>query len=224
MPKRTIAIGDIHGCDKALAAVLRAIEPGPDDTIIPLGDFIDRGPDSRGVIDRLIALGGQCRVIPLLGNHEVMMLQAIDGNDEFWSDCGGRETIDSYGGDLKNVPEQHERFLHRLRLYYENREHIFVHANYDDQLPMERQPTHVALWCHLTEWQPPTHRSGKTVFVGHTPQRDGEVLDLGHLVCLDTFVVGGGYLTAMEVNTRKVWQADREGRVRQRGTLAGESL
>jgi len=214
MPKRTIAIGDIHGCDKALAAVLGAIEPGPDDTIIPLGDFIDRGPDSRGVIDRLIALGDECRVIPLLGNHEIMMLQAMDGNDEFWRACGGQETIDSYGGDLANVPEQHERFLRRLRMYYEDRENIFVHANYDERLPMERQPKHVALWYHLHERQPPAHCSGKTAFVGHTPQRDGEVLDLDHLVCIDTFVVGGGYLTAMEVNTRQIWQADREGRMR----------
>ena len=72
-PGRTIAVGDIHGCSVALTAVLQAAAPQPEDTIITLGDHIDRGPDSRGVIERLLALAGRCRLIPLLGNHEMLL-------------------------------------------------------------------------------------------------------------------------------------------------------
>ena len=77
MPGRTIAIGDIHGCSAALAALVAAIEPSKDDTVITLGDYIDRGPDSRGVLDQLIALAARCRLIPLLGDHEEMLLDTL---------------------------------------------------------------------------------------------------------------------------------------------------
>ena len=75
----TIAIGDIHGCSAALDALLDAIRPRPEDTIVTLGDYINRGPDSRGVLDRLIDLGRRCRLVPLLGNHDQMLLEARSG-------------------------------------------------------------------------------------------------------------------------------------------------
>lgn len=65
MPRRVIAIGDIHGCSVALATLIGAIDPGPDDVLVPLGDYIDRGPDSRGVLDQVITLRGRCTVVPL---------------------------------------------------------------------------------------------------------------------------------------------------------------
>src|SRR4029453_4765190 len=74
MPGRTIAIGDIHGCAAALGALVAAIEPTADDTLVALGDYVDRGPNSRGVLDELLALAKRCRLVPLLGNHEIMLL------------------------------------------------------------------------------------------------------------------------------------------------------
>ena len=74
---RTIAIGDIHGCSAALDALLEAIRPRPEDCIVTLGDYINRGPDSRGVIERLIELKDRCRLVPLLGNHEEMLFEAL---------------------------------------------------------------------------------------------------------------------------------------------------
>src|SRR5262245_37847694 len=76
VPSRTIAIGDVHGCSTALAALLDAIGPVESDTVVTLGDYIDRGPDSKGVIEQLIALEQRCRLVPLLGNHEEMILGA----------------------------------------------------------------------------------------------------------------------------------------------------
>jgi serine/threonine protein phosphatase 1 len=94
MAGRTIAIGDIHGCSLALAALVDAIDTNPDDLLVTLGDYIDRGPDSRGVLDRLIALAGRCQLVPLLGNHEDMVLaaKADAWSLKFWLACGGQMT------------------------------------------------------------------------------------------------------------------------------------
>ena len=75
-----LAIGDIHGCSAALDALIGALAPAPDDVIITLGDYINRGPDSRRVLDRLIDLGRRCRLLPLLGNHEEMPFEALAGS------------------------------------------------------------------------------------------------------------------------------------------------
>jgi serine/threonine protein phosphatase 1 len=79
---REIAVGDSHGCSKALHALIEAIQPSPEDTIITLGDYIDWGPDSRGVLDQLIALGQRCTLVPLRGNHEEMLLAAREGRSD----------------------------------------------------------------------------------------------------------------------------------------------
>jgi serine/threonine protein phosphatase 1 len=92
---RTIAIGDVHGCSRALAALLDVVEPQPADTIVTLGDYIDRGPDSRGVVHRLVRLAGECRLVPLVGNHEEMFAEALRDKAaiEKWLRCGGAETL-----------------------------------------------------------------------------------------------------------------------------------
>jgi serine/threonine protein phosphatase 1 len=221
MPARTIAIGDIHGCTTALAAVLQAIVPQPDDEIVLLGDYVDRGPDSRGVIDLLLEWQARCRMISLLGNHEIMMLAALDSLNElrFWLQCGGMATLDSYGGDLESIPESHLAFLRGLRTYYETDRQLFFHANYDPRLPPQQQPDHLLFWQHLLlhpsgrHTIPGPHYSGKTAFVGHSPQESGQILDLDHVVCIDTYCVGTGCLTALEVNTRQSWRATKTGQL-----------
>jgi serine/threonine protein phosphatase 1 len=87
MPSRTIAIGDIHGCATALKTLVQAIAPGPADTLIPLGDVIDRGPQSRQVIEQLLELRARCQLRPVLGNHEEMLLNVVVSNaflDSVW--------------------------------------------------------------------------------------------------------------------------------------------
>ena len=96
---RLFAIGDIHGCLPALETLLAAIQPQPDDTIVTLGDYVDRGPQSREVIERLLRLQ-ECRLIPLLGNHDEMLLMIYDGQRELYIDWllfGGNTTMASYG-------------------------------------------------------------------------------------------------------------------------------
>jgi serine/threonine protein phosphatase 1 len=216
MPQRTIAIGDIHGCAKALAALIDAIDPTQDDVIVSLGDYVDRGPESRAVVDLMIGLVERCQLIPLLGNHEQMMLEAIDSPKvrEFWYQAGGNMTVESYGGLLGNVPFEHLVFLRGLNRFHESDSHLFVHANYDASLSLGQQPDRLLLWEHVVHTLPERHCSGKTAIVGHTPQGSGEILDMGYLVCIDTYCVGGGWLTALDVESGRVWQANRDGKLR----------
>lgn len=224
MAGRTIAIGDIHGCSDALAALIDAVAPGPADTVVTLGDYIDRGPDSRGVLDRLTALAGQCRLVPLLGNHEERLLDALRdlGALRPWLVLGGADTLRSYGwtpGGPRRapadwIPGPHRAFLTGCRPYYETPTPLFAHAGVVADLPMSEQPGLVLRWRVSDASTAAPHRSGKVTVVGHTPQASGEVLDLGFLVCIDTNCARGGWLTALDVDTGRVWQADREGRLR----------
>lgn len=223
MCARSIAVGDIHGCARALATLLAAIAPRSDDQLVILGDYIDRGPDTRGVVEQLLALGPQCRLVVLLGNHEQMLLQSLAAPSlrPQWLRYGGRETLDSYGGSLEALPPSHLEFLHAGRRCYETPRHFFVHANYVSTLPLDQQPDSVVLWMHLTRHLPGPHVSGKTAIVGHTPLADGKILDLGYLVDIDTCCFGGGWLTALEVDTRQVWQANDDGVLRRRDGVGG---
>ena len=218
---RTIAIGDIHGCSIALEALIDAINPQSDDTIVPLGDYVDRGIDSNGVLDQLIELRDRCNLVPILGNHDQMMLHAREGRSDFqfWLNCGGDAALDSYGssGRLDLIPRNHIRFLESCRSYFETDTHIFLHANYKPDVPVEQLDDHTIRWLSLRDYVPPKqHCSGKIVVVGHTPQ--SEILDLGHLVCIDTYCWGGGWLTALDITTGQFWQVDREGRLRREAT------
>lgn len=224
MTGRTIAVGDIHGCRDALAALIEAIEPGSDDTLVTLGDYIDRGNDSRGVLDYLIALSGRCRLVSLLGNHEELLLDALRdiSNLRRWLTLGGGDTLRSYGwrpGGLRSrladwIPASHRKFVADCRPYHETSNHLFVHAGFVPELPMERQPGEALRWRVTDGRTARPHQSGKVAVVGHTPQFSGEVLDLGFLVCIDTNCARGGWLTALDIETGRVWQADRLGRLR----------
>lgn len=216
MSARTIVFGDIHGCAVALDALLDAIDPVSDDRLIMLGDYVDRGPDSRNVIERILKLRDRCQLVPLLGNHELMLTRALGSLEQLiiWLGYGGQQTVDSYGGDPHQIPPEHIDFMRSCQLYYETDAHIFVHANYNHDEPLDGQPEEKLLWTHLTQSMPNPHYSGKKAFVGHTPQVSGDILDLGYLACIDTCCYGGGWLTAMDVDSSKLWQANNAGQLR----------
>lgn len=220
MSARIIAIGDIHGCEAALRRLLAEVQPAAGDLIVPLGDFVDRGPDSRGVVELLLDLEHECQLVPLIGNHELMMLRALNdlGSLRFWLECGGMATVDSYGGGM-DIPESHLDFLRRCCRYVETDEFIFLHANYDPDLPLDAQPDQLLFWQHVLDDPPGQHVSGKTVIVGHTPQSSGEIRDLGHLICIDTYCYGTGWLTALDLTNNRVWQANKDGQLRSNGAV-----
>ena len=218
MPGRTIAIGDIHGCSIALAALIDAIAPQMQDTLVTLGDYVNKGLDSKGVLDYLPTLEGRCQLIPLLGNHDAVMLGAIEGSltMEAWKSIGGTACLQSYGDSerVDDIPPEHADFLRGCRLWHETPTHVFVHAAYDPELPFEGQDEATLLWQGIRDLVPGPHFSGKTVIVGHTAQKTCEILDAGHLVCIDTNCWNGGWLTALDVGGGEVWQVDERGQLR----------
>jgi serine/threonine protein phosphatase 1 len=216
---RTVAIGDIHGCVQAFRAILDAVAPEHDDQVVTLGDYVDRGPDSRGVLDLLVRLESECRLVALLGNHDDMLLQASRGlYPAVYLDMGGLATLASYGGsgpeDITLIPHEHIAFLERCVDCFEIETHIFVHASYVPHLPMCEQPVLALRWESLRDDVPAPHHSGKVVIAGHTSQRNGEILDLGHIKCIDTCCYGNGWLTALDVFSGQIWQANKAGLLR----------
>jgi serine/threonine protein phosphatase 1 len=224
---RTFAIGDIHGCLHPFNDLLEWVKPAADDLVVTLGDYIDRGPESKGVLDRLIALKTSgTKLVCLRGNHEIMMLEAYRGGRselKMWMSVGGAEAIGSYGtapgwsGTLADVPREHWNFLQdELLPYYETDTHIFVHAGVYPDLDMHEQHENVLYWEYI--WDEMRHHSGKTVICGHSSQRSGVPKVVPGAVCIDTFAHGGGWLTCLEAATGKYWQVNllgqkREGRV-----------
>lgn len=226
MSGRLIAIGDIHGYATALAALLEAIAPQADDTIVALGDYVDRGPETPAALDALIALADRCRLVPLLGNHDEMLLDLHDGGPGLasWLEWGGRETLQAYGcAHPREIPDHHIAFLENCVTYHETERHFFVHASYNPELPLDWQSAEVLRWASIRSDPPGPHISGKIAILGHTAQRDGRILDLGHLKCIDTGLYCGGWLTALEVESGRIWQADAAGKLNQ-PPAPGETL
>ena len=221
---RTLAIGDVHGSAVALDGLLAAVAPTAADRLVFLGDYVDRGPDTRGVLDRLIRIRRDFpNAVFLRGNHELMMTRSRTDVSErrMWLSVGGAQALASYGkspglaGTLSDIPAAHWEFLDRhLDDYHETDTHIFVHANLDPDLDLADQPDYLLRWEKLEPGHARPHASGKTVVCGHTRQKTGVPLDLGHTVCIDTDVYGAGWLTCLDVGSGKYWQADRDGRVR----------
>ena len=216
MRPRTLAIGDVHGCSAALAAALAAADPRPDDLVIPVGDYVDRGPDSAGVIATLIGLADRCHLVPIRGNHDQLMLDARRDEHHLglWLSLGGDATLASYGTAMADVPPAHWAFLARTCVdSVQTATHLFVHGGVVPELPVERQPPDVLQWQPFPPERP--HVGGKVIVCGHTCQRGGRPTSVGHAICLDTGADTGGWLTVLDVEAARYWQANQAGDVRE---------
>lgn len=213
---RLLAIGDIHGCATALRNLIEFVQIHPEDTVVTLGDYVDRGPDSKGVIEQLIALRDATTLIPVRGNHEVMMLRAMESRAAMheWVQCGGDTTCDSYHVcTVDDFPVEHLEFLRSCVKFHEAPSHFFVHANADPLLPLSSQSDHTLFWAHLDD-EPAAHISGKTMVCGHTPQWNGRPRKYRHAICIDTDAHNGGWLTCLDVEKCFYWQANEDGSCR----------
>ena len=179
---RTFAIGDIHGCLAPLKLLWETIDAQADDRIIFMGDYVDRGPESKGVIDFLIKLKERgLNLIFLSGNHEEkFFLSEMDMTDRaHWLDAwGGGETLASYGpGGFDDVPASHWEFLRKAQAYFETDTHVFVHANLEADAPLDEQLPFTLI--HKKFGSPEPHMSGKTMICGHTAQKSHVPLNIG---------------------------------------------
>lgn len=215
MSGRILAIGDIHGCDVALTTLLDGIELTSDDTVVVLGDLIDRGPDSMRVIDRLIQLSKTLNLIGICGNHDEMLLHSLERGAAglLWTGVGAIATLNSYGGDLTGIPNEHIEFLKSLRDYWETETHIFVHGNIEPEIPMAQQSVAWMRWSKLNGDEV-RHCSGKTVICGHTSLASGVPALRDGFVCIDTRAYGGLWLTCLDVENELVWQSSQTGELR----------
>lgn len=202
--RRTFAIGDIHGCRQLLEDLFARISPDPElDSIILLGDVINRGPDSRGTVELILQLRQQYRnFIVLRGNHEQMLLDYLAGRDRgVFLGVGGRETLASYGVDSLSagetsawLPSVHYALLADLPTSYENEHGIYVHAGLKPGVHLGRQPLEWLLWVR-DEFIQSDYDFGKPVIFGHTPF--GSPLLMANKAGIDTGAVYGGQLTCL---------------------------
>ncbi len=199
---KTCVIGDIHGCYASLQSLLEKVIDRAD-TLIFLGDYVDRGPDSKQVVETLIHLHNtHPQVIFLKGNHELMLENYLTGTEtSMFLRIGGRQTLDSYGippaahGNLlAMLPPPHVTFLESLTLLYEDQYGIYVHGGLQPGRHLSRQTPDWCLWVR-DRFIRSSYNFGKPVIFGHTVFRTPLVEH--NKIGIDTGAVYGGQLTAL---------------------------
>jgi serine/threonine protein phosphatase 1 len=201
---RTYALSDIHGClDKLerLVGLCRADAKDAAANFVFLGDYIDRGPDSRGVLKFVMAMQARepDRVVCLCGNHEDVALAAIDDPAEIdlWVvRNNGDKTLHSYGvTSPAELPADHVAWLRGLLTSHDDGRRLFVHAGIDPSRPLDRQSRHDLLWMREPFLSDPRDH-GRFIVHGHTPLKGGQPDLRSNRVNIDTAAVLGGPLTA----------------------------
>lgn len=200
------AIGDIHGRLDKLQAVMEQVEPEIDpvqDTLIFLGDYIDRGPCSFEVVEYLIRLKERFSdIVFLKGNHEEMLELYLNGVDRtIYLMNGGHQTLENYlehavQTEPNPIPMAHRHFFSSLALFHETEEHIFVHAGLREKVPIELQKNEDLLWIR-EKFIYSTFDFPKRVVFGHTPFT--EPLVMPNKIGIDTGAVYGNKLTCLKL-------------------------
>lgn len=220
MSGRTLAIGDIHGHRLALDAVLDAAKPVAGDLLIFLGDYVHKGPDTCGVLNRLIELEiSPIETIFLRGNHDQMLIDAYEDESliSTWEILSGDRPLAGYFSGWRSprfheVPDTHWNFLiERTLPFHETEEFIFVHGGISPHCMPEEETVERLYWAKLDTAEP--HHSGRTVICGHTSQDSGEIADLGHTICIDTGISKERYLTCLQLDDWNFWQSSPKGEV-----------
>ncbi|UCH20529.1 MAG: serine/threonine protein phosphatase [Deltaproteobacteria bacterium] len=202
--EKIYAIGDIHGRYDKLIALMDKIDADfESDTIVFLGDYIDRGPNSFEVVDYLVKLKKQYPdIVFLKGNHEDMLENYLSGVDRMtYLINGGQQTLDSYLSRSRNpqeplIPNEHLAFYSSLLLYYETEHYIFVHAGLKKNVSLENQKLEDLLWIR-GQFIQTKHDFGKLVVFGHTPLP--EPLLQPNKIGIDTGAVYGNKLTCVRL-------------------------
>ena len=198
MKRRTIAIGDIHGDIDKLNTLLNKLDPQKGDTFIFLGDYIDVGPHPKAVITRLLDLSKETNCIFLRGNHEDMLLKAVNTKTEEdiseWIFSGGITTLRDYG-DFIEMLTMHKDFFNQLKLYHLTDKYLFVHGGVRPDKQLEEQEKQDLLWIrdNFINYK---HILPQKVIFGHTPFFEPYVEDDKIGINTGCGIEEEGYLTA----------------------------
>ncbi len=212
------AIGDIHGCAEELKTLLHKLDLGPNSTILFLGDYVDRGPDSKGVIETILDLSQIYKVITLKGNHEWLFSQYLANPDDPLASSnfilnGGSNTLASYSEDGLGyqIPYSHRAFLAGLQVCHSTESHFYVHAGvppgFEFSGEIDAKTAHQFLWIR-SAFLDSTVQWPKIVVHGHTPVSNPEILP--NRINLDTGCVFGRRLTAMNMVTGELFSVERD--------------
>jgi len=202
-------VGDIHGMYEPLAELFKILPVEKKDKIIFLGDYIDRGPQSREVIKFLKTLRRNYEVVLLRGNHEDMLLHCVETGDCFpWKMNGCAATIRSFDG-IENIKKE-LGFFKSLKLYHEEGEFLFVHGGVKPKVPLEDQQEFDMIWIREEFIYSQNPLPGKVVVFGHTPFE--EVLIMEDKIGIDTGCVYGNKLSAIRLDDMKVFSVNCGGR------------
>lgn len=216
------AIGDLHGCPNELDVLLDAIAPTRADTVVFLGDYVDRGPAVRQLVDRLLGLRQQAFTsVFLRGNHEDMLLAhlGISGrHGDVYLENGGGTTLASYGipvgtpgpDSLALLPVEHVEFFGACLLHHVAAPFLFVHAGIRPGVPLAAQTDEDLLWIREEFFSQP-HALPYTVVFGHTPTREARI-ELPYRIGLDTGLVYGNKLSCLDVDGQRLVQVARGAR------------
>lgn len=212
---KIFAIGDIHGTAEKLDQLMGKLAITPrGDTLVFIGDYIDRGPDSKAVVDTILELMKTIdHVVCLRGNHEQMFLNYYCENkdEDLFLRNGGISTLISYGfkgaggKDAMVVPDAHMDFFSNLKPYYETDDYIFVHAGLRPGVPLNQQTLNDLLWLRY-EFINSSHDFGKMIIFGHTPISLALPFIENNKMGIDTGAVFGGKLTCVELPDMKIHQ------------------
>ena len=181
---RLIGISDSHGELEKLCRVLEKVNPQKDDTIVFMGDYIDRGAKSKEVVQKIIDMQEVCNCVYLIGSHEYALLHA--NSDDyyhylFWN-YGGVQTVESYGS-FDNILKTHGDFFKSLKFYYINGKYLFIHAGIRDRIPLEKQNEVDMVYIRGEFYNKPHSLPYKIIF-GHT-EFDKPLIQ-SDKICIDT--------------------------------------
>lgn len=181
---RFIGISDIHGEFEKLRTVLDKVSPEQNDTVVFMGDYIDRGAKSREVVDKIIEMQNVCNCVYLIGSHEYALLHAQNDdyfNYLFWN-YGGDATVESYGS-FENIFKIHGDFFKSLKPYYLTEKYLFIHAGIRDGVPLEQQSPTDMVYIR-SEFYNKKHSLSQKIIFGHTEFNEPQVQD--DKICIDT--------------------------------------
>ncbi|WP_299553931.1 metallophosphoesterase family protein [Seonamhaeicola sp.] len=227
---RTIAIGDIHGGLKALIQVLNKIEIKDEDTLIFMGDYVDGWSESAHVVQLLIELSEKINCVFIKGNHDIWCENWLKskGVDSTWYMHGGKETIESYTGFSPKQKRAHLSFFKSMPFYHIDRKNrLFIHAGFTSLHGVERE-VHKSSFCvDRSLWEmvlamdktleqssmfyPKRLKHYSEIYIGHTPTTNynSEVpMHAANVWNIDTGAAFKGKLTAMDIDTKDIWQSD----------------
>lgn len=218
--KRILAISDIHGEFERFEQLLNVAQYNSDtDQLILLGDYVDRGPDSCAVLNKVMKLKDLGAIV-LRGNHDDMMVAAADHSNEGWERWGRNgaiQTLKSYDASIESmeIPDselfrKHVSFIKSLDYYYETDEYIFVHAGVHPTTPLHETEPSILIW--IREEFHKGYTGEKTVVFGHTRTtllhgiEDHSVyFGNNNIIGIDGGAVFGGNLNCLELHTKKVY-------------------